>query len=357
MIITILVFIIIFSIVVISHEFGHFILAKKNGIHVVEFSVGMGPVLYSRQGKETKYTVKLFPIGGACMFEGEDGLANEDMKGTDLSSMEGTFQSANVWGRISTVFAGPFFNILLAFLLSLIVVGFGGSDRPIVKGTMEGYPAAQAGIRAGDKITRINGERIRIYREVTLISYANRGEELEIEYERNGIKNTAKVTPMRDETSGRYYIGLQGAGEYLKCRNLQIFQYGYYEVRYWLISTFKSIEMMFQGRVKANDLAGPVGIAQVIDNAIEETKPMGLPTVVLTMINIAILLSVNLGVINLLPLPALDGGRLVFLLLEVVRGKPIPPEKEGMVHFAGFVLLMLLMVFVLYNDVMRLFQK
>ncbi len=356
MIITILVFILIFSIVVISHEFGHFILAKKNGIHVVEFSVGMGPTIVSHQGKETRYTLKLFPIGGACMFEGEDGLVNEENKGTDLQSIEGTFQSANVWGRISTVFAGPFFNILLAFLLSLIVVGFGGSDRPVIKGTMEGYPAAEAGIRAGDKIIRINGERIRVYREVSLISYANRGEELEIEYERNGIRHTTEVVPMYDKTSGRYYIGLQGAGEYVKCSNLQIFEYGYYEVRYWLISTFKSIGMMFQGKVKADDLAGPVGIAQVIDNAIEETKPMGLPTVILTMINISILLSVNLGVLNLLPLPALDGGRLVFLLIEVLRGKPVPPEKEGMVHFAGFVLLMLLMVFVLYNDIMRLFQ-
>lgn len=356
MIITILVFILIFSIVVISHELGHFLLAKKNRIHVVEFSVGMGPVIVSRQGKETKYTLKLFPIGGACMFEGEDGLVNEENKGTDLRSIEGTFQSANVWGRISTVFAGPFFNILLAFLLSLIVVGFGGSDRPVVMGTMEGFPAAEAGIQAGDKIIRINGERIRIYREVTLISYANRGEKLEIEYERDGTRYTTNITPMYDQTSGRYYIGLQGAGEYVKCRNFQIFEYGYYEVRYWLISTFKSIGMMFQGKVQADDLAGPVGIAQVIDNAIEETKPMGLPTVVLTMINIAILLSVNLGVLNLLPLPALDGGRLVFLLIEVVRGKPVPPEKEGMVHFAGFVLLMLLMVFVLYNDIMRLFQ-
>lgn len=351
-----LVFILIFSVVVISHELGHFILAKKNRIHVVEFSVGMGPTIVSRQGKHTKYTLKLFPIGGACMFEGEDGLHNEENKGMDLQTIEGTFQSANVWGRISTVFAGPFFNILLAFLLSLVVVGFGGSDKPVVAGTMEGYPAADAGIQAGDKIIRINGERIRIYREVRLISYTNQGEKMEIEYERDGTRYSTEVTPAYDQTSGRYYIGLQGAGEYVKCHNLQIFEYGYYEVRYWLISTFKSIGMLFQGKVQADDLTGPVGIAQVIGDAIEETKPMGLPIVVLTMMNIAILLSVNLGVINLLPLPALDGGRLVFLLVEVIRGKPIPSEKEGMVHFAGFVILMLLMVFVLYNDIMRLFQ-
>lgn len=359
LIVTIIVFVLIFSIVVISHELGHFLLAKKNGIHVVEFSVGMGPTILRHKGKETMYTLKLLPIGGACMFEGEDGITSEmdgEIEGQPKKEVEGTFQSASVWGRISTVFAGPFFNILLAFLLSLIVVGFGATDKPVIMGTMEGYPAAEAGIQAGDTILRINGERIHLYREVSLISYANRGENLEIEYARDGKKYTTQIKPAYDSETGRYYIGLQGAGEYTKCKNLEVIKYGYYEVRYWLISTFKSLGMMFQGQVKADDLAGPVGIAQVIGETIEETKPMGLPTVVLTMINIAILLSVNLGVLNLLPLPALDGGRLVFLLIEVVRGKPIPPEKEGVVHFIGFVVLMLLMVFVMYNDIMRLFR-
>lgn len=358
MIVTIIVFVLIFSIVVISHELGHFLLGRLNGIHVVEFSVGMGPVILRKQGKETLYTLKLLPIGGACMFEGEDGLISEDNKDENGNAIkvQGSFQNANVWGRISTVFAGPFFNLILAFLLSLIIVGFGYIDKPVIQGITEGYPAEAAGIQVGDTIIRVNGERIRLYREISLISYANRGENLEIQYERDGERYTAQIKPQYDQNTGRYFIGLQGAGEYVKCKGLEVFQYGFYEVRYWLISTFKSLGMMFQGQVKADDLAGPVGIAQVIGDAIEETKPMGLPTVVLTMINIAILLSVNLGVLNLLPLPALDGGRLVFLLVEVVRGKPIPPEKEGMVHFAGFVLLMMLMVFVLYNDIMRLFQ-
>lgn len=356
--ITIIAFVLIFSIVVISHELGHFLLAKMNGIHVIEFSVGMGPTILRKQGKDTVYTLKLLPIGGACMFEGEDGLVSEKNKDENGESMElqGSFQNANVWGRISTVFAGPLFNLILAFLLSLIIVGFGYTDKPVIQGITKGYPAETAGMQAGDTIIRINGERIRLYREVSLISYTNRGEHLEIEYERDGERHFARIDPMRNQESGRYYIGITGAGEYVKCKGLEVFQYGFYEVRYWLISTFKSLGMMFQGQVKADDLAGPVGIAQVIGDAIEKTTPLGLPTVVLTMINIAILLSVNLGVLNLLPLPALDGGRLVFLLIEVVRGKPIPPEKEGMVHFAGFVLLMMLMVFVLYNDIMRLFR-
>ena len=344
---------------VIAHELGHFLLAKSNGIHVVEFSVGMGPTIFKKQGKDTKYTIKLLPIGGACMFEGEDGLVsemNKDENGEPIEEIQGSFKNASVWGRISTVFAGPFFNIILAFFLSIIIVGFGYTDKPIVQGVTTGYPAEEAGIRAGDKIVKMNGSRICLYREVSLNSYTNHGENIEFVYERDGERYTVQIKPKYDKNDGRYYIGLQGGGEFTKVKGLQVFQYAAYEVRYWLISTFKSLGMMIQGKVKADDFAGPVGIAQVIDTAIEETKPMGLPTVVLTMINIAILLSVNLGVLNLLPLPALDGGRLVFLFVEVIRGKPVAPEKEGMVHFAGFVILMLLMAFVMYNDIMRIFR-
>ena len=136
-----------------------------------------------------------------------------------------------------------------------------------------------------------------------------------------------------------------------------LIKYSAYEVRYWLKATVKSLLMLVQGRVSVNELSGPVGIATMIDETIEETKPYGLPTVVINMINFAVLLSVNLGVMNLLPLPALDGGRLLFMLIEVVRGKPVSPEKEGMVHFIGFVALMILMVFVLYNDIARIFVK
>lgn len=353
MVVTVIVFILIFSIVVIAHEFGHFLLAKKNGIKVIEFAVGMGPVIAKFQRKETRYVLRLLPIGGACMFEGEDGLKSDEDK---KESVEGSFQDANVWARISSVVAGPLFNILLAFLLSLIVVGFGGSDKPVVTDIMKGYPAEAAGMKAGDTIIRMNGEKVYLYREVSLNSFINRGEPLEIEYERDGQRYDTTITPMFEKESSRYYIGLSGAGELVKPNAFQVFQYGYYEVRYWLKSTFKSIGMIFQGKVTKDDVAGPVGIAMVIDDAIEQTSPYGLSTVVLTMINIAILLSVNLGVLNLLPLPALDGGRLIFLLIEAVRGKPIAAEKEGMVHFIGFVALMLLMVFVLYNDIMRLFQ-
>lgn len=351
MIIKIILFLIIFGIVVISHEFGHFLIGKRNGIRVVEFAVGMGPTLFSFQKGETKYSLKLLPLGGACIFDGEDGVAEEDGVIDEHS-----FIRANVWARIATVFAGPFFNFLLAFAFSLIMVAFNGSDRPVVQQIMEDSAAQEAGILAGDEIRRINGERIRIYREVSLISVLNQGEPMEIEIERDGEIKNVTLTPLYNEEDARYYIGLRGSGELIKCNPAQVFQYGIYEVRYWVKATYKSLFMLISGRANKEDVSGPIGMAQFVGETYDEAKSYGISTVVFTMINIVILLSVNLCIFNLLPIPALDGGRLVFMILEVIRGKPIPPEKEGMVHFAGLVALMILMVFVMYNDITRIFR-
>lgn len=351
MIITIILFLLIFGVIVISHELGHFLLAKKNGIRVVEFAVGMGPTLFHFQKGETIYSVKILPIGGACIYDGEDGL-----KSKDGEIDEGSFLSAGVWARISAVAAGPLFNFLLAFILALVIVAFTGSDRPVIQEVAPGGAAEAAGMRAGDLITEINGENIHLYRQVNLISALNKGEALEIEYVRAGEKNSVTLKPLYDSSAGRYYIGLMGAGEYFKCNALQVFQYSFYELEYWVNATFKSLGMLFTGQVTKDDMAGPVGIAQIVGETYQEVKPYGISSVIFSMMNIAILLSVNLGILNLLPFPALDGGRLVFLFIEAIRGKPIPPEKEGMVHFAGMAALMILMVFVLFNDISRLFS-
>lgn len=360
MVVTIIVFVLIFGVVVIAHELGHFLIAKLNGIKVLQFSIGMGPDIIKFTKGDTKYVLKLLPIGGACMFEGEDGIYSTDKDGDNQNGAkkeekpEGAFNDANVWARIATVFAGPFFNIILAFLLSLIVVGFSGEVIPTINSLTEGYPAIEAGLKEGDIITKIDGERIYLQGEVTFASAFSKGEPMEIEYKRDGKKYTTVITPKYSEEDGRYYIGFT-IGESVECKGLDLIKYSAYEVRYWLKTTVKSLLMLIQGRLSANDLSGPVGIAVTIDETIEVAKPYGIPTVVLTMINFAVLLSVNLGVMNLLPLPALDGGRLLFLLIEVVRGKPVSPEKEGLVHFIGFVALMILMVFVLYNDIVRIF--
>ena len=209
-------------------------------------------------------------------------------------------------------------------------------------------------MQSGDVVIRMNGERIYLGREISLYTLVSPGETVTVEYLRDGQKRTAVLTPRYDEAEGRYLLGFQGYAEYVDCRNAGAFKYAYYEVRYGLKMTVKSLGMLLTGKAGVDDMAGPVGMAQIIGEVQQEAVPYGPLVVAVSMVNRAMLLSVNLGVINLLPLPALDGGRLVFLLVEAVRGKPVPPEKEGMVHFAGFVLLMVLMVVVMFNDISRL---
>ena len=219
----------------------------------------------------------------------------------------------------------------------------------------EGSAAMEAGLQPGDVITRINHENIHFYREVVVISSLNKGEPLEIHYKRDGQKGVVNLIPQYDEEAGRHYIGFVGAGKYLKCNPLQVFQYGFYEVGYYVKTTYKSLGMLLSGQVTKDEVSGPIGIAQFVGESYDHAeKNYGTSSAVLTMLEIMVLLSVNLGILNLLPLPALDGGRLLFMLVEVVRGKPIAPEKEGMIHFAGLVVFMVLMVFIMYNDIMKL---
>ena len=354
--ITIILFIVIFGVVVIAHEFGHFLLAKANGIHVIEFAVGMGPTLCSFHRGDTKYSLKLFPIGGACMFEGEDGLAEKDGE-----PGEGSFLKANVWGRISTVVAVPIFNFILAFIIGFIMVNMTGIIAirdPIATQVTENGGAAAAGLQDGDRIISLNGERIRLYQEISLYMQASyRGGEVEVVYERDGVRQTAMLTPQFDEASGTYLLGLINA-DYVEPKGFDTLKYAWYEMRYSVKATYKSLGMMLQGRVSRQDVAGPVGIAvNVVGKTYDAAKDYGWQSVLLSMLNITLMLSVNLGILNLLPVPALDGGRLVFLLVEVVRGKPISPEKEGMVHFVGLMFFMVLMVFIFFNDLANIFMK
>lgn len=378
----ILLFIIIFCVVVIAHEFGHFIIAKMNGIHVVEFSVGMGPCIFSFTKGETKYAIRLLPLGGACMFEGEDGLNLPDdengdetignpagertavkaektvddlVQDTQLGTKSGAFPDAPVFVRIATVVAGPVFNFILAFLFSTIIIGSYGADTPVIQKVAEDGAAYEAGLRDGDRVIEMNGDKIHLYREISLVSMLNKGEDIEVTYERGGETFQTVITPVYDKEAGRYYMGLYGSGVYQKFDFTGTLKYSAYEVGYWIETTFKSLQMLVQGQVSKDDVAGPVGMAQTVNNIYTQSKPDGAYYVWLNMLSFAILLSANLGVLNLLPFPALDGGRLVFLLIEAVRGKPIPPEKEGIVHMIGMVLLMALMVFVLFNDLSRLF--
>lgn len=364
----IVIAILIFTVIIVVHELGHFFLAKKNGVGVIEFSVGMGPRLItmaktaegiktaffisqekfeSREDwKEvTRYSWKLFPIGGSCMMLGED----------EANPSPAAFNNKGVWARISVIFAGPFFNFILAFVLSLMIIGIAGYDKPVVGQLEPGLPMEQAGFQVGEVIREINGKKISISRDISSVMQFHplNGKPVEIVSVRDGREYTTMVTPVQGK-DGIYRLGFGYGGTYEKANPLELIKYGLIEVRYWIELTIRSLGMLISGQVSTKEIAGPVGIVNMVGTAVDAGKDYGLLNVIAVILRMSILISANLGVMNLLPIPALDGGRLVFLLIEAFRGKPVDREKEGMVHFAGLVVLMLFMVFVLYNDIVRI---
>lgn len=337
--------ILIFSIIILFHELGHFLLAKRSGIRVNEFSLGLGPTLFGFTKGETTYSIKLLPFGGACMMEGEDGESED----------EGAFGSKSVWARISVVAAGPVFNFIMAFFLAFILICCIGVDKPVISGVLEGFSAEAAGMQAGDTILEMNGKKIHFYKEVSMYSYFHEGETVELVYERDGIKYAATLEPVMDEESGRYLLGITNNYGREKGNVLSNLKYSFYELKYQISTTIASLRMLFSRQVSVNDLSGPVGIVKTIGDTYDASVQEGYFYVFLNMVNFAVLLSANLGVMNLLPLPALDGGRLVFLIIEAIRGKKIAPDKEGMVHFIGIIFLLGLMVLIMFNDIRKIF--
>lgn len=343
---SIIIAIVIFSIIILFHELGHFLLAKANGVKVNEFSLGLGPTLFGFTKGETKYSLKLLPFGGACMMEGED----------ENSDDQRAFGNKSVWARMSVVFAGPFFNFIMAFVFALILIASVGYDKPQIAGVLEGYAADEAGMQEGDIILKLNSTNIHLYREVSAYSLFNAGETVEVVYERDGKEYTTTLEPKYDEETGRCLYGFLGTSERTKAGIGEAISYAFYEVKYNIWSTIESLKMLITGGASVNDLSGPVGIVKNIGDTYESSVSNdGYYYAFLNMLNWTILLSANLGVMNLLPLPALDGGRLVFLIVEAIRRKKIDPDKEGFVHFIGIALLMILMVVVMFNDIRKLF--
>ena len=342
----IVIAILLFSAIIIFHELGHFLLAKANSIRVDEFSLGLGPTLIGKEIGGTKFSLKLLPFGGACMM-GEDDA-------DDIS--EGSFNSKSVWARISVIAAGPVFNLILGWVLCIIMVAWVGYRAPVITAVEEGYSAAEQGMQAGDRITQIDGKKVHLWNEVSLYNLMNTdGEKTAVKYERDGEEVSVVLEPRALEGDSYKRLGISGPAEMTRTGVLGWFQYGAYTVEYWVKYTFECLKMLVTGQVGIGQMSGPVGIVSVVDSTYQNSLSSGMKIVVLNLMNIAILLTANLGIMNLLPIPALDGGRLVFLILEAIRRKRIPPEKEGMVHFAGFALLMLLMIVVMFNDIKRLF--
>lgn len=335
----------VFSIIIIFHELGHFLLAKANGIRVNEFCLGLGPTIFGITRGETKYSLKLLPFGGACMMEGEDEESGDDR----------AFNKKSVWARISVVAAGPVFNFIMAFVFAFILTCNIGFDLPVLQNVTAGYAAEEAGMQAGDTVVKMNGTHIHFFREVSSYAMFHRGESVTVTYERDGERFNTTLTPKYDEESGRYLYGFQGSSENTFGTVFDNLKYSVYEVKYWISTTLGSLKMLVTGGVTLNDMSGPVGLVDAIGTSYEESVSYGYFVAFLQMLYISIVLAVNLGVMNLLPLPALDGGRLVFLIVEAVRGKRVDPDKEGMVHFVGLMLLLALMVVVMFNDIRKLF--
>ena len=349
----IILIILVFGVIVFFHEFGHFIVAKLNGIAVTEFSIGMGPAIFSFTKKETKYSLRILPIGGYCMMLGEDEESND----------ENAFNNKPVWARMLVIAAGPVFNFILAFIFSIILIHFTGCDPSTLYYVLEDSAAAEAGIEAGDTIKEINGERIYNYRELLLymqINDASKPVELVME-DSEGNEYTTVVTPRLNE-NGEYKLGVSGG--YVKSEGIGMdIKYAGLELRYWVKATVSSLKMIVTGGVKSGDIMGPVGVGGAMNDIIEEVKDESesskeaVINILLNLLNWCILLSVNLGIMNLLPIPALDGGRLLFLIIEAVRRKKIPQDKEAVVNLIGFVLLIILMVVVFFNDIKNVFFK
>lgn len=427
----ILIAIIIFSAIILFHEFGHFLFAKLNGISVTEFSLGMGPRLWSFQKGETRYSLKLLPLGGSCAMVGED---------TDEEEIPGSFNAASVWSRISVVAAGPIFNFILAFVLAVIIVGFVGYDPAEVLEVDKNSAAAEAGLQNGDIITEYDGYHVDLAKDLYVYMYLNNlnegdtvslrvrrdgmtetisytpdvsvryllgfnrsdassmtveslidgmplqeaglqpgdtitaingveiadgeaydaylaehplsSEPVEITYDRDGLDYTAMITPKEYRTP---QLGFSYNLGYTKTSGLQILKYGALEIKYMIRTTLLSLKELVTGQLGFQNLSGPVGVVDAIGTTYEESKSEGTLMLWMNMLNMAVLLSANLGVMNLLPLPALDGGRLVFLIIEAIRKKPINREIEGRIHFAGLMAFMVLMVVVMYNDILKIF--
>ncbi len=434
--VSIIIAIVMLSVLVIVHEYGHYLLAVKNGIFVKEFSVGFGPRIISKTGKKgTKFSLKAIPFGGSCEMLGR--FEDED----DNTDDERSFDKKSVWARISVILAGPVFNFLLAFVLSVIYIGSAGYDPAVVTSVSEGSPAYEAGLREGDVIVGYNGTHVTFGRELYLENYlhpVSEGSEREITYIRDGEKYTITILPAEEEyyavgvsyyadeepaeiaevtedgafaaagleagdiitsingvsietgedlsayfseypldgsdltvtymrkgvehtcvvtpqISSAYRLGFSYNIANVEATAWETVKYSFAEVGYQIESVIKSIGYLFSGNGSLDMLSGPVGIVEIVSETYSSSVSYGFSETLLSLISLMILLSANLGVMNLLPIPALDGGKFVLLLIEAVIRKPVPKKFEGVINMIGALLLVVLMVVVLVNDVTKFF--
>ncbi|HEY5094939.1 MAG TPA: M50 family metallopeptidase [Candidatus Eremiobacteraceae bacterium] len=336
------IFLVILAALVIFHEFGHFIFAKRFGVTVEEFAVGFGPRLASVTRGGTAYTINALPLGGYCKMLGEDTA-------DDGTANPGNFQHKPLWQRIVIILAGPLFNFILAAIVFAFigaVIGVPKGSTNIIGQILPGYPAAKAGLQAGDAIVAFNGTPVKSGDELIDAIHRQIRKPVTVDVRRNGvIKHFAMVTASKEQNGTTVgVLGFNPAPEISRTSVIDGVAWGFTAVAAAVVAQVVGIV----GAVSSHDasaISGTVGVARVVIQA----EKMGLFYV----LYLAGELSVVLGLFNLLPIPALDGGRLAFLAVEGVRGRPVDPEKEGLVHLTGFALIMVLFVFVTYHDIVQ----
>ena len=342
----ILIAIVILGFIVTIHELGHFIVGRLCGIGVVEFSVGFGPKIFGFRRKDTLYSLRVIPLGGYCKFVGED----------EENPAPNAMNNASVWKRMLTVFAGPAMNFILAFVFCVILLaGFYVAEYlPVVSYIEPGLPAASCGLELGDKITAVNGVEIEYSQNgILTLQETLQGSDLSapitMTIDRAGVSHeiTATLQEVINEEAGTvsYVLGVSfGARSYTFGEAIaNAFDYTVYAVE-TMVDGLKNLIFKGEG---TEEVMGTVGIISFMSDLVYDEK-------LYAVVNLIFIISLNLGIMNLLPLPALDGGRLVFLFIEAIRRKPLPPEKEGLVHGIGMLLLLAVFVLITYQDIMRL---
>lgn len=347
--------IILIGVLVTTHEFGHFIVAKTSGIWVREFAVGMGPKIYSRMKGDTEYSIRALPFGGFCRMEGE----------TDEGTIgPRSFLSKPAGVRMAVMAAGPFMNFLLAFVMLFGLTCTSYMAKPEIRTVSDGSPAQAAGLRAGDEIRRINGKRVHIYDELQSILFQNGGKPIAIDILRDGEMLRYQLTPEYSEEQQRYLIGFSPevytglAAEpvegYRDAGIGDTVYYSYYSMVNYVKMTAQGLARVFTFTASQDEYGGPITIFKMVGDSYEAGLAYSLKAAIQNVVYIGAVLSANLGVLNLFPIPALDGGKILLLLIEIFRRKPIEVETEGKLQFFGFVFLVVLMAFVLYGDIMKI---
>ncbi|MCL2421610.1 MAG: site-2 protease family protein [Defluviitaleaceae bacterium] len=387
---SIILAILVFGLVVLVHEVGHFVAARRCGIWVEEFAIGMGPKLFAVQRGETLYSIRAIPLGGFCMMHGDaaDALANRsgdsDIEDTADEPIEyfpdRALNRKPIPQRIAVMFAGSFMNFVLAFIIFTLLVGAFGFRNTTLDFIVPDSPAEAGGLTVGDRITSLNGSRVLLWDDIQFAVDTSDGSPIVFGFIRDGQYHHANIAPMRTRVGDDYFYRIGIAPE----RRVGLFTnpipgveratigevvaVGFLRIGFFVRMVVTTLFNLVTGQVTMAQLgfAGPVGIVGMIGGEyqatvaaaaeVEASRMQVIFAIIVSMLSFAALISANLGIFNLLPLPALDGGRIFFLLLEAIRRKPIPVEKEGMVHFAGFVLLMVLLVFITYQDILNLIR-